>query len=660
MNLNALLRSLLLALLVLVAGCSVSNPTADRTGTAAPIPPPPVEQPHVDPSPTTPIDSVPAPLPQKVDDSVKQPSADESVDIDTRHSAPPSTPAPTAPPAQPAPPAPLASEPAAELGAMSYAATPARSMVKMPNPRLIRPMSGDVNRENYTHRDTNPVQLTSEQPVSTFSIDVDTGSYTNVRRMLNAGQLPPADAVRAEEFVNYFDYGYTPPEDRKQPFSVTTEMAPAPWNAKRELLLIGIQGYQVDKAQIPAANLVFLVDTSGSMHPSDKMPLLQASLKQLVRNLRAQDRVAIVTYAGYAGVALASTAGDQHATINAAIDQLQARGSTNGGAGIQLAYAQAQQGFIKDGVNRVILATDGDFNVGTINPEALKSLVEERRRSGIALTTLGFGHDNYNDALAVMLADVGNGSHHFIDSLQEGRRVLVDEMSATLMTIAKDVKIQIEFNPELVQEYRLIGYEKRMLKREDFNNDKVDAGEIGAGANVTAIYEITRTGSQAARVDPLRYGSRIEPTRDSGTELAFLRLRYKLPGQSQSRLIERPLTAQVASEPSERLRYAAAVSAFADALRGGKYLEGFDYPQIAALANSARGDDADGYRAGFVQLVKLAQGLATPRKATSTLPSETAVSREMSSTAHASADSFEELAKPLQTANVASHGFPGR
>ncbi|MEP6900029.1 MAG: von Willebrand factor type A domain-containing protein, partial [Rhodanobacter sp.] len=418
------------------------------------------------------------------------------------------------------------------------------------------------------------------------------------------------DAVRAEEFINYFDYGYTPPANREQPFSVTTELAPAPWNAKRQLLLIGIQGYRVPASQIPASNLVFLIDTSGSMDEPDKLPLLKASLKQLVRELRKQDRVAIVTYAGSAGVALPSTAGDRHASIDAAIDNLGAGGSTNGAAGIDAAYAQAEQGFIKGGVNRVILATDGDFNVGTVSEGALKTTIEEKRKSGIALTTLGFGEGNYNDAMAVMLADVGNGSHHYIDSLQEGRRVLVDEMSSTLLTIARDVKIQVEFNPAQVQEYRLIGYEKRMLKREDFNNDAVDAGEIGAGANVTAIYEITPTGSDAGRIDPLRYDDHTAAAK-GGNELAFLRLRYKLPEQSNSRLIEQPIAAQPQAQPGERLRYAAAVAAFADALHGGTYLDGFSYAQIAQLANDARGSDANGYRAGFVQLVKLADGLST-------------------------------------------------
>ncbi|HEU4669678.1 MAG TPA: VWA domain-containing protein [Dyella sp.] len=467
-----------------------------------------------------------------------------------------------------------------------------------------------VNTEHYAHRDTNPVQLASERPVSTFGLDVDTGSYTNVRRMLDAGQLPPADAVRAEEFINYFDYGYAPPKDRSQPFSVTTELAPAPWNPQRQLLLIGVQGYRVPASTIPAANLVFLVDTSGSMDAPDKLPLLKASLKQLVTKLRRQDRVAIVTYAGSAGVALASTPGDRHATIDAAIDRLGAYGSTNGAAGIDLAYAEAEQGFIKGGVNRVILATDGDFNVGTVDEQALKTTVEDHRRSGVALTTLGFGQGNYNDAMAVMLADAGNGSHHYIDSLAEGRRVLVDEMSATLLTIARDVKVQVEFNPTQVKEYRLIGYEKRVLRREDFNNDAVDAGDIGAGANVTALYEITPVGSDAARIDALRYGKRARDDSHRG-ELAFLRLRYKLPGHDRSTLIERPISAQAEREADPRLRFAAAVAAFADRLRGGRYTDGYDYARIAELARGARGNDPDGYRAGFVQLVSLADGLST-------------------------------------------------
>ena len=466
-----------------------------------------------------------------------------------------------------------------------------------------------VDRENYAHRAPNPVHLAASDPVSTFSVDVDTGSYTNVRHMLNEGRLPPVDAVRTEEFINYFDYGYTVPSSRAKPFGVTTEFAPAPWNPERQLLLIGIQGYSVPASEIPPANLVFLVDVSGSMDEPDKLPLLKASLKQIVPKLRAADRISLVTYAGATCVALPSTPGNEHAKIAAAIDALGAGGSTNGAAGIDLAYAQAAKGFIKGGVNRVILATDGDFNVGTVGVQALKDRIAEKRKSGVALTTLGFGEGNYNDEMAVELADAGNGSHHYIDSLGEGRRVLVDEMSATLMTIAKDVKIQVEFNPGVVAEYRLIGYEKRVLAREDFNNDAVDAGEIGAGARVTALYEITLKGSKGARVDPLRYAS-AKDTPASG-ELGFLRLRYKAPDGGASQLIEQPLSADVAGQASERLRFAAAVAAFAENLRGGKYVDGFGYDKVAELARGAQGKDDGGYRAEMSRLASMAGGMST-------------------------------------------------
>jgi Ca-activated chloride channel family protein len=516
---------------------------------------------------------------------------------------PEAAPAPM-PPAPPAPPATPVQAEAMRMAPKLVARVRGNGgYIAMPTPALA------VDRENYAHYADNPVHLTAEQSVSTFGIDVDTGSYTNVRRMLDQGQLPPADAVRAEEFINYFDYGYTPPSSRERPFSVTTELAAAPWNTKRQLLLVGIQGYRVPAAEIPASNLVFLVDVSGSMDEPDKLPLLKASLKQLVPQLRARDHVAIVTYAGSTEVVLPSTPGDKKAAIGAAIDQLGAGGSTNGGAGIDLAYAQAQQGFIKGGVNRVILATDGDFNVGTVGIDELKARIVDKRKSGVALTTLGFGQGNYNDAMAVQLADVGNGSHHYIDSLAEGRRVLVDEMSQTLMTIARDVKIQVEFNPAVVAEYRLIGYEKRTLAREDFNNDAVDAGDIGAGANVTALYEITLKDSGAARVDPLRYGQATTENVKGG-ELGFLRLRYKGPEGGSSQLVEQPLSRQVGAA-SERLRFAASVAAFADALRGGKYLDGYDYAKIADLASHARGSDDSGYKAGFVQLVRLADGLGT-------------------------------------------------
>ena len=481
---------------------------------------------------------------------------------------------------------------------------------RLPPPGLPPPQID--NRENYAHYDDNPVHLAAEQPLSTFGLDVDTGSYTNVRRMLQGGRLPPADAVRAEEFLNYFDYDYPAPTDSTTPFRVTTELASAPWNPQRQLLLIGVQGYRVPTASIPAANLVFLVDVSGSMSAPDKLPLLKAGLKQLVRQMRANDRIAIVTYAGNAGIALPSTRGNRQARILAAIDTLQASGSTNGGAGIDLAYAEAMRHFVAGGVNRVILATDGDFNVGTTDIDALKDRIADKRRSGIALDTLGFGQGNYNDAMAVALADTGNGSHHYIDSLDEARRVLVQSMSTTLLTIAADAKVQIEFNPALVREYRLIGYVKRVLRREDFNNDKIDAGDIGAGANVTALYEITPMDSTAPRIDPLRFQP-AQHTSSHESEMAWLRLRYKKPGETQSRLVERAITrTDSPDQGSERLRFAAAVAAFAEALRHDSNIGTFTLTDIAKLARGARGDDADGRRAEFVRLVTLADSLRTP------------------------------------------------
>ncbi|HRO27780.1 MAG TPA: VWA domain-containing protein, partial [Luteimonas sp.] len=464
---------------------------------------------------------------------------------------------------------------------------------------------------NYAERSDNPVQRVAEQPVSTFSVDVDTGSYSNVRRMIRQGVRPPADAVRAEEFINYFDYGHPGPASLATPFRATVEVAPAPWNAQRHLLMVGIKGFDVPKAQLPPANLVFLLDTSGSMNSPDKLPLLKQAFSELTRQLRAQDRVSIVVYAGSAGLVLPPTAGDRKDEILAALDRLQAGGSTNGGDGIRLAYAMAKRAFVKDGVNRVILATDGDFNVGTVDGGSLETMVADQRKSGIALTTLGFGTGNYNDHLAERLADAGDGNHAYIDTLQEARKVLVEEMSSTLLTIAQDVKIQLEFNPALVAEYRLIGYENRMLAREDFANDHVDAGDIGAGHEVTALYEIALVGSGAERLPPLRYGAQATTAdaRDTN-ELAHLRLRYKRPGESASRLIETPvLRSAITQQPGESMRFAATVAAWADALRGGEHLDRWNWSAISDSARAAQGHDRWKLRSEFTDLVEASRTL---------------------------------------------------
>lgn len=469
-----------------------------------------------------------------------------------------------------------------------------------------------ANREKYAHQQDHGVVQVAQSPVSTFSIDVDTGSYSNVRRMLNQGQLPPADAVRAEEWINYFDYGYQSPDSADTPFRVTTELAPAPWNPQRHLLLVGIQGYEVAAREIPASNLVFLIDTSGSMQSEDKIGLLKRSFQEMVKTLRAQDRVSIVVYAGSAGLVLPPTPGDRHEVLLQALEGLEAGGSTNGGAGIELAYAMARRAFIPRGVNRVVLATDGDFNVGTVDTEALKTLVADKRKSGVALTTLGFGQDNYNDELAEQLADIGNGNHAYIDTLAEGRKVLVEQRAATLLTIAKDVKVQLEFNPVVVAEYRLIGYENRALRREDFNNDQVDAGEIGAGHDVTALYELTLAGSAAPQVDPLRYGSGASVAAKAQTgELGYLRLRYKRPRESTSRLVEQAIAlGQTDGRASERLQWASAVAGFADALRGGTHLGGYRLQDIIEQARTAAGNQAD--RRECLELMQKALALQTP------------------------------------------------
>jgi Ca-activated chloride channel family protein len=491
-------------------------------------------------------------------------------------------------------------------------------------PPDIRYPSEPVDRENYAHFADNPVLRVAEQPVSTFSIDVDTGSYTNVRRILREGRLPARDVVRVEEFINYFNYDYPAPDNRSAPFNVITEAGPSPWNSGTHLLHIGIKGYEAPTATLPPANLVFLIDVSGSMLSADKLPLLKKSLQLLTQKLRAQDKIAIVVYAGASGVALEPTAGSEKAVILSALESLSAGGSTNGAAGIRLAYLKAQQAFIPHGINRVILATDGDFNVGTTSFEALKNLVEEQRKSGVFLTTLGFGAGNYNDQLMEQLADAGNGNYAYIDTLMEAQKMLVNEMGSTLNTIAKDVKIQIEFNPAVVAEYRLIGYENRALRREDFNNDKVDAGEIGAGHTVTAIYEISLTGKAGQLMDPLRYQATeavSETTASASNELAFLRLRYKRPDSGASTLIETPvLKNQIITaigKTSERYQFAASVAGFGQLLRGGRFTQNYSYADVVAMAVKAKGVDRYGYRGEFVQLVELAGALSGNAKAAS-------------------------------------------
>jgi Ca-activated chloride channel family protein len=479
--------------------------------------------------------------------------------------------------------------------------------------------AGPADRENYAPIDENPVRLVIEHPVSTFSIDVDTGAYSNVRRFLNEGQLPPADAVRVEELINYFGYDDPVPAGGDVPFAVTTEIAPAPWNAEARLLRIGIRGYEVADADRPAANLVFLIDVSGSMQSPDKLPLLKNGFRLLTQRLDQDDRVAIVVYAGASGLVLEPTAGNEAFKITAALDRLAAGGSTNGGDGIRLAYAVAADGFIPDGINRVVLATDGDFNVGTVSHEALLDLVERNRERGIDLTTLGFGRGNYNDHLLEQLADHGNGHYAYIDNLNEARKVLVEELTGTLQTIARDVKIQLEFNPAAVAEYRLIGYENRALRREDFSNDRVDAGEIGAGHSLTALYELKLTDSGDRLIEPLRYArpDDVARTRGDAAELAHLRLRYKAPEGGASRLIERPLLAAdvLASDATtDDFRFAAAVAAFGEALRGGAYLRDFGLADVEQLAREARGADPHGYRSEFVSLVGLAATLAPPER----------------------------------------------
>ena len=461
------------------------------------------------------------------------------------------------------------------------------------------------NTEAFANADANPVKVTAEEPVSTFSIDVDTASYAVVRSSLMSGMLPPPEAVRIEELINYFPYAYPTPNAEDAPFKSTVTVMPTPWNPGTRLVHIGLQGRLPAVIDRPALNLVFLIDTSGSMDEPNKLPLLKQSLKLMLAQLRPEDEVAMVAYAGSAGTVLEPTKAEESKKILAALDNLAAGGSTAGAEGLALAYdVAASMG--KDGeVSRVLLATDGDFNVGIDDPEGLEAYIAKKRDTGVYLSVLGFGRGNLDDATMQALAQNGNGTAAYIDTLSEARKVLVDQLTGALFPIADDVKIQVEWNPAAVAEYRLIGYETRALNREDFNNDAVDAGEIGAGREVTAIYEVTAPGSAALRNDPLRYGA--APIEGEASELGFLRLRYKASGTDTSELIETPIIE--GGEASDEARFAVAIAGFGQLLTGSKYLNDWGWDKAIDLALGARGDDPFGYRIEAVNLMRTAQAL---------------------------------------------------
>ena len=471
------------------------------------------------------------------------------------------------------------------------------------------PVLYQQNTEQFPDADMNPLQVVAEDPVSTFSIDVDTASYAFVRSSILGGNLPPADAVRTEEMVNYFAYEYPVPQRAEVPFTTSVTIMDTPWNPDTKLLHIGIKGYELATEDRPPVNLVFLIDTSGSMQDSDKLPLLVNSFRLMLANLQPDDKVAIVTYAGNAGTVLEPTAASDSTTILASLERLYAGGSTAGQAGLQQAYALAEQ--MADGneaTSRVILATDGDFNVGISDPEALKEYVEDKREGGVYLSVLGFGRGNYNDALMQTLAQNGNGTASYIDTLAEAQKVLVDQIGGALFTIAQDVKIQVEFNPAEIAEYRLIGYETRALSREDFNNDDVDAGEIGAGHTVTAIYEITPVGSPAVMVDDLRYGTDEVGSLNTG-EYAFLKLRYKNPGEDFSNLITTPIMPDADAGLGGEAQFAAAVAGFGQILRGDNLMHGWEVSDARGLAQASKGEDRFGYRSELITLMRLAESL---------------------------------------------------
>ena len=504
------------------------------------------------------------------------------------------------------------------VGQASSAAEKPVAMAPMPAPAVEMAQDSIAPQQPSGDRvqrfDTNPVKRVADDPVSTFAIDVDTASYAMVRRALKDGALPDPDSVRVEEMINYFPYDWKGPQSRETPFNTTITVTPTPWNQNTKLMHIGIKGYDVVPAEKPRANLVFLIDVSGSMDEPDKLPLLKSAFHMLVGKLDPKDKVSIVTYAGNAGTVLEPTEVKDKAKIFDALNRLEAGGSTAGEAGIKEAYRLARANFVKDGVNRVMLATDGDFNVGQSSDDELKTLIEDERKSGVFLSVFGFGEGNYNDEMMQVLAQNGNGTAAYIDTLAEAEKTLVQEATSTLFPIAKDVKIQVEFNPATVAEYRLIGYETRALKREDFNNDRIDAGEIGSGHTVTAIYEITPKNSPAVLTDDLRYAKPNAATADAkagSDEYAFFKIRYKLPNGDVSKLITTPVTKanEVSAAASDDVRFSTAVAAFGQKLRGTDSLASYSYADIARLGAGSRGDDAFGYRSEFLSLVRLADAL---------------------------------------------------
>lgn len=517
---------------------------------------------------------------------------------------------PGSPPPPPAPPPPPLS---AAVASGNQTVTVSGTSIRGQAPAGVGRIAQDT--EKYPNATPNPVKQVAQEPVSTFSIDVDTASYSNTRRFLVDGNLPPRDAVRVEEMVNYFDYGYQKPAKASEPFAMYTSLVPSPWSKNKRILHIGLQGYDIPRTQQPSLNLVFLMDTSGSMMPEDRLPLAKKSLNVLIDQLRPQDRVSLVAYAGSAGAVLGPTSGDQKLKIRCALAVLESGGSTAGGAGMALAYSLAEQNFKKDAVNRIIMMTDGDFNTGVYSAGKLTDFVAEKRKTGIYLSVYGFGRGNYNDLMMQTLAQNGNGTASYVASLDEARKLFRDDLGGSLFPIANDVKIQVEFNPAKVSEYRLIGYETRLLNREDFNNDQVDAGEVGSNASVTALYEVTMVGAPGSS-DPLRYGARPAITADKDGELAYLKIRYKLPGQDTSKLMQRPIsavnTASDAASAPEASRWAMAVAAFGEKLRGSSWIDAdYSWDRIENLAQRSRGDDPFGLRAEFVRLVRDAKSASS-------------------------------------------------